>query len=80
MYLTLRGVVGYTTNTTRNGVQIPVQICVLLLHSFVFTEEPIGYSIQMGDKEQALKAIKTIFSRENSLTHEIIYTDKLEQH
>ena len=34
----------------------------------------------MGDKEQALRAIKTIFSRENSLTHEIIYKDKLEQH
>ena len=61
------------------GIQIPVQIFVLLLHAFVFTEEPIDFCIQMGDKSQALKAIKSIFSRENNLTHEIIYTEKLEQ-
>lgn len=34
----------------------------------------------MGDKEQALNSIRRIYSKENSLTHEAIYKEKLEQH
>lgn len=51
------------------GVQIPFQIIVLILHVFVYTEEPIEFCIQQDDKAQALQAIKKIFSKENALTH-----------
>jgi hypothetical protein len=34
----------------------------------------------MGDKDQAISSIKKIYSKENSLTHETIYKEKLEQY
>jgi hypothetical protein len=36
-----------TTNWWRciYGVQIPIQVLVLILHTFVFTEEPIDYCV-----------------------------------
>lgn len=60
------------------GIQIPFQILVLILHSFVYTEEPMEFSIAQGNKEEALKAIRQIFSAENALTHEAIYAEKLQ--
>lgn len=46
------------------------------MHVFVYKEEPIEFCIQRGDKAQALRAIKMIFSKENALTHEIIYEER----
>jgi MFS family permease len=32
------------------GAQIPLQICAIILHLFVYTEEPIDFNIRMGNK------------------------------
>lgn len=43
------------------------------MHIFVFKEETIKFCIQLGDKEQALRAISMIHSKEDAETQEQIY-------
>ena len=52
------------------GLQIPFQILVLILTTFVYVEEPIDFSVKKGDKENAMKLIAKVYSPENELTHE----------
>lgn len=47
-----------------------------MLHLFVFSEETIKFCLQLGDKEQALKAISKIYESNDPETQEAIY----EQH
>jgi len=54
-------------------------VLAIVLHVFVFTHDTADFSISIGDKEEALKQIAAIFSKENALTHEAIYQEKLQQ-
>lgn len=41
-----------------------------MLHLFIFKEETIKFCIHLGDKQQAMKAISKIYSKEDAETQE----------
>jgi hypothetical protein len=55
------------------GLHIPFQALSVLLFAFVFTEEPIDFSIKSGDKEAAMKLISRVYAREDGTAHRAIY-------
>lgn len=55
------------------GLQIPFQVLVIILHLCIFKEETVKFCIQIGDKQQALRAIRKIYSKESEQTCEQIY-------
>jgi len=60
------------------GLQIPCQIVVLLLHSFVYTEDTLEFCVKKGDKVQAMALIKKVYSSEDAEFQDTIYEEKYE--
>lgn len=60
------------------GLQIPVQIIVILLHSFVFTEDTVEFLVKKGDRKQAMALIEKVYSKEDRESQEQIYEEKFE--
>lgn len=52
------------------GAQIPLQISAILLHGFVYTEEPIDFNIRIGNKQGAMAVIAKVYPDETNNIHE----------
>ena len=51
------------------GAQIPLLVISILLFTFVYTEDTIDFCITKGDKEQAIRQIKNVYSAESDEVH-----------
>jgi len=51
------------------GAQIPFLVISILLFAFVYTEDTIDICITKGDKEQAIRQIKNVYSIESDEVH-----------
>ena len=60
------------------ALQIPCQIVVLLLHTFVYTEDTLEFCVKKGDKVQAMALIKKVYSSEDAEFQDTIYEEKYE--
>lgn len=62
------------------GIQIPFLITNIILNVFIYTEDSIDFCIKSGDKEQALKQIRNVYSGESAEVHERVWQEKHDQH
>ena len=46
-------------------IQIPFQAFVIIMHLYVYTEEPIDFSVREGKRGEALKLISKVYSGES---------------
>lgn len=51
------------------GIQIPFQALAIILSLYIFTEEPLEFSIKNGNREEAMSMIRQIYSSEDAATH-----------
>jgi len=62
------------------GVQIPILCLSIVLNGLVYTEDTIDFCIKKGDKQQAIRQIRNVYSYETPEVHEQIYQEKHQQH
>ena len=47
------------------GLQIPFCLLILYLHTFVYVEEPIDFSVKNGQQEEAMQLISKVYNQES---------------